>query len=89
MDNIIHLDEHRDGPHFCFHPFELTPDDAECPNGVGFIEGERPISVLVCAEELSGFCMTAETARRLGEELIAAAEQWTKEGVPHAAPAAR
>lgn len=61
---------HADGLLFRFEPFEYS-DDA--PLGVGMTEGDMPICV-VMKSDLSGICMTRESARRLGTALIECAE---------------
>lgn len=61
---------HANGELFKFEPFEYS--DVE-PFGVGTTSGDMPIVIVVSAN-LSGICMTRESARRLGEALIECAE---------------
>lgn len=72
------------GEAFQFHLFEL--DDGELPNGVGMAEpgdaDEAPIFILLDKFELTGICMTPETARRLGQDLIDAANEWEAASTP-------
>lgn len=61
---------HEDGKLFKFEPFEYSD---VAPLGVGMITGELPICV-VLNKDLSGICMSRDSARRLGEALIECAE---------------
>lgn len=71
---------HEQGEAFKFEIFEI--DDGELPNGVGINDSDHPISVLLDKEELTGICMTPETALRLGQDLIDAAKEWKLENTP-------
>lgn len=75
---------HEAGEAFRFHFFEL--DDGELPNGVGMAEpgdvDDAPIFILLDKFELTGICMTPETARRLGQDLIDAANEWEAASTP-------
>ena len=63
---------------FKFYFFKL--DDDELPNNIGMAEprngDEAPIFILLDKFELTKICMTPETARRLGQDLIDAANEW-------------
>jgi len=59
---------HEDGELFKFEPFEFIDDD-DTPNGIGLIEGDKPVSLLLDIKTLSGICMDVDTARRLAKEL--------------------
>lgn len=62
---------HEEGLAFRFEKFEYS--DVESM-GVGIMEGEMPICI-VMNEDLSGICMSRESARRLGTDLLEAAEE--------------
>lgn len=66
------------GELFKFEPFEFN-DDEDTPNGIGIIEGDKPISLLLSIETLSGICMDVDTARRLAKELEGAANEYEEE----------
>lgn len=61
---------HADGKLFKFEPFEYSD---VAPFGVGLMSGDMPICI-VMNENLSGICMSRESARRLGEALVECAE---------------
>lgn len=60
----------EDGLAFKFEPFEYTETE---PLGVGIIEGDHPICV-VMKDDLSGIMMTKESAKKFGLALLEAAE---------------
>lgn len=68
---------HEDGELFKFEPFDFIDD--ETPNGIGIVDGDRPITLLLDVEKLSGICMTPDTARRLAKELEGAANEWDED----------
>lgn len=71
------LAAHERGELFYFEPFELDYDDP--PNGVGMLDCEaHPICILLDKEKLSGISMSADTAERLGAELMDAAKEYRK-----------
>lgn len=61
---------HADGKLFKFEIFEYS--DVE-PFGVGTTTGDHPICVIM-NPNLSGICMTRDSARRLGAALLECAE---------------
>lgn len=59
---------HANGEAFEFSPYDFDDD------GIGIIEGTRPVIVMTDPAGLAGICMTTEDARKLGAALIEAAE---------------
>lgn len=64
------LEAHYAGLAYAFHAYKHDPESS-----VSFIDGEHPISVLVCPGGLHGIAMTRDDARALGAELLDVADK--------------
>jgi hypothetical protein len=60
---------HDRGEAFSLKPYVYDED------GIGFIEGDMPITIILDPENLTGICLTKEDALKLGVALCECAEE--------------